>query len=148
MPTRNSSHRQEIDETSPQKSLEDAVLCNQILDADRAIRAAAIVEGDQVSGFALAANTPNLLGRDDDFREKIGFWVRLVTEIARKTENHFGNLDSIDFTFETLKLVTFPLSSTRSVGISLDRSANPVSVIGKVRSQLDPSNGRRDHHQN
>jgi len=110
------------------------------LGIDLAIRAAAIIEGSTVTGFAVTARTGNVLGLNSDLREKIGFWTQMVTEIGRQAEQAFGELESITYKLGRVNLVTIPLSKTRSLGFSLDKSANENSVLPRILTRLDLKN--------
>lgn len=115
---------------------EDSDLCRHVVEVDPAIRVAAIVSGSDVSGFASSLKTGNILSEDAKFREKIGYWVRIVTEIARQTEPVFGELSSITFSHEKLKLVTLPISKSKSLGLSIDRSADVNHLLAKIRTRV------------
>ena len=117
----------------------DSELCQRILDVDSAIRSAVVVEGSKVSGFAASAKASDILGRSADFREKLGMWVRLVTEIARQAEPVFGNLGSALFTHARMKVATFPISANRSIGLSLEKSADANYVIQKITAKFGPN---------
>jgi len=103
---------------------------------DPATRVAAILEDTQISGFAASARIANVLAQSD-FREKMGYWMRIVTEIGRQNEPLFGGLDSITFMFGRLKLVTVPLSPSRSLGLSLEKSTNADFLLAKIRSAVN-----------
>ena len=133
--SQNIAKRPDTDTSPVFSSSEDSSLCRRILEVDPAIRAAAIIQGDEVCAFADSAKSTNALSQSQ-FREKIGFWVRIVTEISRQTEPLFGKTESISFVHEKLKLVTFPLSAHRSIGLSMERSADVNYLIGKVMSRI------------
>ena len=117
----------------------DSELCARILDSDSAIRSVVVVEGSKVSGFAASAKASDILGRSSDFREKIGMWVRLVTEIARQGEPVFGNLGSALFVHGRMKVATFPISANRSIGLSFEKSADWNYLIQKIVSKFGPN---------
>lgn len=66
-------------------------------------------------------------------------WVRLVTEIARQAEPVFGNLGSALFTHGGMKVATFPISTNRSIGLSLEKSADANYVIRKIITKFGPT---------
>ena len=117
----------------------DSELCQRILDADSAIRSAVVVEGSKVSGFAMSAKASDILGRSPDFREKIGMWARLVTEIARQGEPVFGNLGYALFVHGRMKVATFPISANRSIGLSFEKSADANYLIQKINAKFGPN---------
>lgn len=121
------------------KTGKDSELCARILDADSAIRSAVVVEGSTVSGFAASANASDILGRSADFRQKIGWWARLVTEIARQAEPVFGNLGYALFVHGRMKVATFPISANRSIGLSLEKSADANYLIQKIITKFGPN---------
>ena len=115
---------------------DDNGLCKQILESDPAIRVAAFIEGAEVTGYAETARTKNVLSQSGDLRKKIGFWVSIITEMARQTDNLFGSTESICVTHKGLKMVTVPLSARRSLGLSLDRSADSEKIILKITAKF------------
>jgi hypothetical protein len=115
---------------------DDNTLCREILESDPAIRVAAFIDGAEVTGFAETARVKISLGKDNDLRKKIGVWARLATEMSRQVDQTFGNTESITFTHKAVKMVTVPLSTTRSLGLSLDRSANEDNVIEKIMAKF------------
>lgn len=121
---------------SESKSIQDSDLCRQVIELDPTIRAAAIVEGTSISGYAMSPQAIHILDGNSDFREKLGFWTRIVTEMGRQSEPLLGNLESIGFVFSKLKLVTFPISETRSIGVSISRSADTNYLITRINSTL------------
>lgn len=125
-----------IEHASETKTVQDSDLCRQVIEIDPTIRAAAIVEGTSISGYAMSPQAIHILDGNSDFREKLGFWTRIVTEMGRQSESLLGDLESIGFVFSKLKLVTFPLSETRSIGVSISRSADTNYLIGKINSKL------------
>jgi len=137
MSSKSLSRETDFDHAPQSARSKDAELCQRILGIDMSIRAAAIIDGTTVTGFAMTQRTGNLLGVNPDIREKMGYWVRMVTEIARQTEPLFGGLESITFKHGRLKLITIPLSKTRSLGFSVDKSADENSVLPRIQNRLD-----------
>ena len=121
---------------SIERELDDNRICKQILESDPAIRVAAFIEGAEVTGYAETARTKNVLSQSGDLRKKIGFWVSIITEMARQTDNLFGSTESICVTHKGLKMVTVPLSARRSLGLSLDRSADSEKIILKITAKF------------
>ena len=78
----------------------------------------------------------NVLSQSGDLRKKIGFWVSIITDIARQTDNLFGNTESICVTHKGLRMVTVPLSARKSLGLSLDRAADPDKIILKIMTRF------------
>jgi hypothetical protein len=113
------------------------MLCKQILESDPAIRVAAFIEGAEVTGYAETERTKNVLSQSGDLRKKIGFWVSIITEMARQTDKLFGSTESICVTHKGLRMVTVPVSARRSLGLSLDRSSDPDKVILKIASKFN-----------
>jgi hypothetical protein len=103
---------------------------------DPAIRVAAVVDGVEISGFASSLKTGNLLSENSGLKDRIGFLGRVVTEIGRQSEPLFGSLESISFALDRVKLVTIPLSATRSIGLSIEKSTNPDLLVSKIKSRL------------
>jgi len=116
---------------------DDNRICKQILESDPAIRVAAFIEGAEVTGYAEAARTKNIFSQSDDLQKKIGFWVSVVTEMARQMDQLFGTTESVCVTHKGLRMVTVPLSGRRSLGLSLDRSADPDKTILKIMTKFD-----------
>jgi len=116
---------------------DDNRICKQILESDPAIRVAAFIEGAEVTGYAEAARTKNIFSQSDDLQKKIGFWVSVVTEMARQMDQLFGTTESVCVTHKGLRMVTVPLSGRRSLGVSLDRSADPDKTILKIMTKFD-----------
>ena len=116
---------------------DDNRICKQILESDPAIRVAAFIEGAEVTGYAEAARTKNIFSQSDDLQKKIGFWVSVVTEMARQMDQLFGTTESVCVTHKGLRMVTVPLSGRRSLGPSLDRSADPDKTILKIMTKFD-----------
>lgn len=136
MPVKSSNHSIGAENKVAEVWSEDSELCRHVVEIDPAIRVAAIVNGSDVSGFASSLKSGNILSEDAKFREKIGYWVRIVTEIARQTEPVFGELGSITFSHEKLNLVTLPISKSKSLGLSLDKSADVNHVLAKIRTRV------------
>lgn len=83
------------------------------------------------------ARTKNVLSQNSDLRKRVGFWVNIVTEMARQTDQMFGSTEWICFIHQGLKMVTVPVSARRSLGLSLDRSADPDKIILKIMTKFD-----------
>lgn len=137
MPSQNVGRNSEIENFSTQGDAEDNRICKLILESDPAVRVAAFIEGAQVTGYAETARTKNVLSQSSDLRKQVGFWVSIVTEMARQTDEMFGNTEWICFTHRGLKMVSVPLSARRSLGLSLDRSADPDKIILKIMAKFD-----------
>jgi hypothetical protein len=133
----------DLDRNAREHSLKDSELCRRILGVDLSIRVAAVVEGDHVTGFASTARTNDVFGKNSELREKMGRWSRILTEIGRKIEPSFGGLESITFTLGSFKLVTMPISETRSLGLSLDKFADEKAILPRIAARLD-MNGPRN----
>ena len=116
---------------------DDNRICKQILESDPAIRVAAFIEGAEVTGYAEAARTKNIFSQSDDLQKKIGFWVSVVTEMARQMDQLFGTTESVCVTHKGLRMVTVPVSGRRSLGLSLDRSADADKTILKIMTKFD-----------
>lgn len=136
MPSQNIGRDSEIENFSTQGDSNDNRICDQILESDPAIRVAAFIEGAEVTGYAETARTKNVLSQSGDLRKKIGFWVSIITEMARQTDKLFGSTESICVTHKGLRMVTVPLSARRSLGLSLDRSADPDKIILKIMTKF------------
>jgi hypothetical protein len=137
LPSQNVGRNSEIENFSSQGDPEDNRICKQILESDPAIRVAAFIEGAQVTGYAETLRTRNVLSQSGDLRKKVGFWVSVVTEMARQTDQMFGSTEYVCVTHKGLKMVTVPISSRRSLGLSLDRSADPDKIIPKIMAKFD-----------
>jgi hypothetical protein len=135
--TRSAGRNSEPNKLSAGKTRNDDEVCRQILESDPAIRVAAFIEGTAVSGYAEATRTKNILSQNTGLREKIGLWARFITEMSRQTDQLFGKTESICLTHRGLKLVTVPLSASRSLGLSLDRSADPDHLLLKLTAKFD-----------
>jgi hypothetical protein len=120
-----------------EKTRDDNEVCKQILELDAAIRVAAFIENAEITGYAESAKTKNILSQSIDLQKKIGFWVRIVTEMARQTDKLFGSTEGICVTHKGLKMVTVPLSPSRSLGLSLERSADTDYLILKITTKFD-----------
>jgi hypothetical protein len=137
LPSQNVGRNSEIENFSTQGDPEDNRICKQILESDPAIRVAAFIEGAQVTGYAETLRTRNVLSQSGELRKKVGFWVSVVTEMARQTDQMFGSTEYVCVTHKGLKMVTVPVSSRRSLGLSLDRSADPDKIIPKIMANFD-----------
>jgi hypothetical protein len=135
--TKRASHGFDSDHNSYQKGHDDSQLCNQILQADPLMRAAAILEGSEITGFASTPATRNQLVTGLELRDKMGFWQRMVIEIGRQMESHFGGLEAISYRFGALTLVALPISKTRSLGLSMEKTANTESVLDRIQTRID-----------
>jgi len=122
---------------STERDRDDNGICKQILESDPAIRVAAFIEGAEVTGYAEAARTKNVFSQSGDLQKKIGFWVSVVTEMARQMDQLFGTTESVCVTHKGLKMVTVPVSGRRSLSLSLDRSADPDKTILRIMTKFD-----------
>jgi len=136
LPSQNIGRNTEIENFSTQGDPDDNRTCKQILESDPAIRVAAFIEGAQVTGYAETPRTKNVLSQSGDLRKKVGFWVSIVTEMARQTDQLFGSTQYVCVTHKGLKMVTVPVSARRSLGLSLDRSADPDKIIMKIMAKF------------
>ncbi len=136
MSSRNIGRDTETENFSTRADPTDNRMCKQILESDPAIRVAAFIEGAEVTGYAEAERTRNVFSQSGDLRKKIGFWVSIITDMARQTDNLFGSTESICVTHKGLRMVTVPISARRSLGLSLDRTADPDRIILKVTSRF------------
>jgi hypothetical protein len=137
LPSQNVRPNSEPINLSMAKTSNDNEVCKQILESDAAIRVAAFIEGAEVTGYAETERTKNVLSQNSDLRKKIGFWVRVVTEMSRQTDKLFGSTECVCVTHKGLKMVTVPLSASRSLGLSLDRSADTDYIILKIMTKFD-----------
>jgi len=48
----------------------------------------------------------------------------------------FGNTEYVCFTHKGLKMVSVPLSARKSLGLSLDRSADPDKIVLKIMTKF------------
>jgi hypothetical protein len=122
LPSQNVGRNSEQSNLSMQKNRNDNEVCKQILESDAAIRVAAFIEGAEVTRYAETARTKNVLSQSSDLRKQVGFWVRIVTEMARQTDKSFGSTEYVCVTHKGLKMVTIPISASRSLGLSIDRT--------------------------
>jgi hypothetical protein len=136
LPSRNIGHDFDIENFSTHGDPNDDRLCKQILEADPAIRVAAFIEGAEVTGYAESVRTNKVLSQSRDLRKKIGFWVSIVTDMARRTDQLFGDTESICVTHKGLRMLTAPLSPKRFLGLSLDRSADPDKILLKIMTDF------------
>jgi len=135
LPSQNVDRNYEHIGGSVEKNSDDD-LCRQILDSEPAIRVAAFIEGAEVTGYAETARTKNVMSQSTDLRRKVGFWVRIVTEMSRQTDQMFGITESVTVTHKGLKMVTVPLSEHRSLGLSIDRSADTDHILQKIMAKF------------
>jgi hypothetical protein len=135
LPTQNMNRNYEHITGSIEKKSDDN-LCRQILESEPAIRVAAFIEGAEVTGYAETARTKNVMSQNSDLRKKIGFWVRMVTEMSRQTDPMFGSTESVTVTHKGLRMVTVPLTEYRSLGLSIDRSADADHIIQKITAKF------------
>ena len=137
MPSQNVARNFESENLPTEQNRNDNTVCKQILESDPAIRVAAFIDGAEVTGYAETARTKNVLSQSIDLRKRIGFWSSIVTEMARQTDELFGRTESVLITHKGLKMVTIPLSARRSLGLSLDRSADTEKIILKIMTKFD-----------
>jgi hypothetical protein len=90
-----------------------------------------------VTSYAEAARTMNAFSQSSDLRKQVGFWSSIVTQMARQTDQMFGSTEYVCFTHKGLKMVSVPLSARRSLGLSLDRSADPDKIVPKIMAKFD-----------
>ncbi len=137
MPSQNVGRNFQPETFSTEKNRDDNTICKQILESDPAIRVAAFIEGAEVTSYAEAARTKNAFSQSSDLRKQVGFWSSIVTQMARQTDQIFGSTEYVCFTHKGLKMVSVPLSARRSLGLSLDRSADPDKIIPKIMAKFD-----------
>ena len=137
LPSQNVARNFESENLPTEQNRNDNTVCKQILESDPAIRVAAFMDGAEVTGYAETARTKNVLSQSIDLRKRIGFWSSIVTEMARQTDELFGRTESVLITHKGLKMVTIPLSARRSLGLSLDRSAETEKIILKIMTKFD-----------
>ncbi len=137
MPSQNVGRNFQPETFSTEKNRDDNTICKQILESDPAIRVAAFIEGAEVTSYAEAARTKNAFSQSSDLRKQVGFWSGIVTQMARQTDQIFGSTEYVCFTHKGLKMVSVPLSARRSLGLSLDRSADPDKIIPKIMAKFD-----------
>jgi hypothetical protein len=136
LPSLNIARDSEIENLSTHGDPNDNRLCKQVLEADPSIRVAAFIEGAEVTGYAESLRTNKVLSQSGDLRKKIGFWVSVVTDMARQTDQLFGSTESICITHKGLRMVTAPVSASRYLGLSLDRSADPDKILLKIMTNF------------
>jgi hypothetical protein len=137
LPSQNVGRNFQPETFSTEKNRDDNTICKQILESDPAIRVAAFIEGAEVTSYAEAARTKNAFSQSSDLRKQVGFWSSIVTQMARQTDQIFGSTEYVCFTHKGLKMVSVPLSARRSLGLSLDRSADPDKIIPKIMARFD-----------
>jgi len=137
LPSQNVGRNFQPETFSTEKNRDDNTICKQILESDPAIRVAAFIEGAEVTSYAEAARTKNAFSQSSDLRKQVGFWSSIVTQMARQTDRIFGSTEYVCFTHKGLKMVSVPLSARRSLGLSLDRSADPDKIIPKIMAKFD-----------
>ena len=137
MPSQNVGRDLEPLNISIANNSDDGKVCKQILESDPSIRVAAFIEGAEVTSYAEAARTKNAFSQSSDLRKQVGFWSSIVTQMARQTDQIFGSTEYVCFTHKGLKMVSVPLSARRSLGLSLDRSADPDKIIPKIMAKFD-----------
>jgi len=137
LPSQNVGRNFQPETFSTEKNRDDNTICKQILESDPAIRVAAFIEGAEVTSYAEAARTKNAFSQSSDLRKQVGFWSGIVTQMARQTDQIFGSTEYVCFTHKGLKMVSVPLSARRSLGLSLDRSADPDKIIPKIMAKFD-----------
>ena len=141
MPSQNVGRNFQPETFSAEKNRDDNTICKQILESDPAIRVAAFIEGAEVTSYAEAARTKNAFSQSSDLRKQVGFWSSIVTQMARQTDQMFGSTEYVCFTHKGLKMVSVPLSARRSLGLSLDRSADPDKIIPKIMAKFNLRTG-------
>ena len=137
MPSQNVARDFKHETLSIENNSADNRICKQILESDQAIRVAAFIEGAEVTSYAEAARTNKAFSQNSDLRKQVGFWSSIVTQMARQTDQMFGSTEYVCFTHKGLKMVSVPLSARRSLGLSLDRSADPDKIILKIMAKFD-----------
>jgi len=137
LPSQNVGRNFQPETFSTEKNRDDNTICKQILESDPAIRVAAFIEGAEVTSYAEAARTKNAFSQSSDLRKQVGFWSSIVTQMARQTDQIFGSTEYVCFAHKGLKMVSVPLSARRSLGLSLDRSADPDKIIPKIMAKFD-----------
>jgi hypothetical protein len=141
LPSQNVGRNTEIENFSTQEDPNDNRICKQILELDQAIRVAAFIEGAEVTGYAETARTKNVLSQSGDLRKRLGFWVSVVIEMARQTDQLFGGTEHVCVAPKGLKMVTVPVSARRSLDLSLDHSGDPDKIIPKIMAKFDSRTG-------
>ena len=137
MPSQNVARDFKPEAISIENNSADNRICKQILESDQAIRVAAFIEGAEVTSYAEAARTNKAFSQSSDLRKQVGFWSSIVTQMARQTDQMFGTTEYVCFTHKGLKMVSVPLSARRSLGLSLDRSADPDKIVPKIIAKFD-----------
>ncbi len=137
MPSQNVTRGFKPESLSIENNSADNRVCKQILDSDPAIRVAAFIEGAEVTSYAEAARTNNAFSQSSDLRKQVGFWVSIVTQMAKQTDQMFGSTEYVCFTHKGLKMVSVPLSARKSLGLSLDRSADPDKIVPKIMARFE-----------
>jgi hypothetical protein len=61
--------------------------------------------------------------------------------MARQTDQLFGGTEHVCVAHKGLKMVTVPLSARRSLGLSLNLSADPDKIIPKIMAKFDLRTG-------
>jgi hypothetical protein len=141
LPSQNIGRNTEIENFATQGDPDDNKICKQILESDQAIKVAAFIEGAEVTGYAETARTKNVLSQSGDLRKKVGFWVSVVIDMARQTDQLFGGTEYVCVAHKGLKMGTVSVSARRSLGLSLDRSADPDKIIPKIMAKFDLRTG-------
>ncbi len=137
LPTQNAGRNIGPGNLSLGNNTDDNSVCKQILESDPAIRVAAFIEGAEVTSYAEAVRTRSAFSQSSDLRKQVGFWSSIVTQMARQTDQMFGNTEYVCFTHKGLKMVSVPLSARKSLGLSLDRSADPDKIVPKIMAKFD-----------
>jgi hypothetical protein len=137
LPSQNVARDFKPETLSIENNIADNRICKQILESDQAIRVAAFIEGAEVTSYAEAARTNKAFSQSSELRKQVGFWSSIVTQMARQTDQMFGSTEYVCFTHKGLKMVSVPLSARRSLGLSLDRSADPDKIVPKIMAQFD-----------
>jgi hypothetical protein len=137
LPSQRTGPNFESENLSTERDRDDNLTCRQILESDPAIRVAAFIVGAEVTGFAETVRTKNIFSRSGDLRKQVGYWASMVTEMSRQSDQLFGNTEYVCFAHKGLKMVAVPLSLRRSLGLSLDRSADIDRIILKIMAKFD-----------
>lgn len=137
LPTENAGRNLGPGNLSLGNNTDDNSVCKQILESDPAIRVAAFIEGAEVTSYAEAARTKSAFSQSSDLRKQVGFWSSIVTQMARQTDQMFGNTEYVCFTHKGLKMVSVPLSARKSLGLSLDSSADTDKIVLKIMAKFD-----------
>jgi hypothetical protein len=110
----------------------DEEVCRQIIELDPAIRVAAFVDNDEVGAFAQSPSASSVLSEDRTFKTNLGYWVKIIVELASQTAKLFGVTESVSVNHKRLRLVIVPLSEDRALGLSIDKSADTDYIVHKV----------------